>query len=108
VTYSSPLFRPDSHLPVSPSAPTLIPLDPPPIVLGHQDTLVRMTTTVLRYWDTMGLEPFSGQKDVVSFVLFEQQGSDSFVDRAKQFLQSFGEAFQVCVVCTWCGIFKPS
>jgi hypothetical protein len=80
---------------VSPSAPILVPIDPPPIVLGHHDSLVRMTNTVLRYWDTMGLEPFSGPKDVVSFVLFEQQGSDPFVERAKLFLQSFGEAYQV-------------
>jgi hypothetical protein len=55
---------------------------------------MRMVPTVLYFWDTMGLEPFGGEKDVVSFVLFEQ-GSEAFVDHAKNFLRRFGEAYEV-------------
>ncbi|KAG9074724.1 hypothetical protein FS749_013680, partial [Ceratobasidium sp. UAMH 11750] len=46
----------------------------PKLAVGHSGQVTQMSLSVLRFWDTVGLEPVGGMKNVLAFAVFEGGG----------------------------------
>ncbi|KAI5119634.1 hypothetical protein M0805_007897 [Coniferiporia weirii] len=53
---------------------TLVPLEQPMLAIGKADNVVQLAPSSLRFWIKLGLSPKSGPKDVVAFVLYQDEG----------------------------------
>ncbi|KAF8628169.1 hypothetical protein AX17_006039 [Amanita inopinata Kibby_2008] len=63
--------------PASPSSETGCipkPLDSPMVTVGKGDAIVNVFPTALRFWGKLGLGPRGGKKNLMAFVLYDNQG----------------------------------
>ncbi|KAJ7574277.1 mediator complex subunit 13 C-terminal-domain-containing protein [Mycena floridula] len=51
-------------------------LEAPMISIGKGDAVIQVLPTALRFWEKLGLRPKGGDKDVVAFVLFEDNADN--------------------------------
>ncbi|KAG8720920.1 hypothetical protein FRC09_008779, partial [Ceratobasidium sp. 395] len=66
----------------------------PKLAVGHSGQVTQMSSAVLRFWETVGLEPVGGTKDVLAFAVFEG-GGDSEDERAvKRWLEKVGKVYE--------------
>ncbi|KAF9196600.1 mediator of RNA polymerase II transcription subunit 13 [Haplosporangium sp. Z 11] len=55
-----------------PAEPALVQLQPPDIVVGHNDEWLEAAPTILRFWEKLSLEPYSSKKSIVYFVIYPE------------------------------------
>ncbi|KAF9351990.1 mediator of RNA polymerase II transcription subunit 13 [Mortierella sp. AD094] len=53
-----------------PAEPALLQLQPPDIVVGHNEEWLEASPTILRFWEKLSLEPYSSKKNISYFVVF--------------------------------------
>ncbi|KAG0011890.1 mediator of RNA polymerase II transcription subunit 13 [Entomortierella chlamydospora] len=58
-----------------PAEPALLQLQPPDIVVGHNEEWLEASPTILRFWEKLSLEPYSSKKNISYFVVFPE-GAD--------------------------------
>ncbi|KAI0051453.1 hypothetical protein FA95DRAFT_278801 [Auriscalpium vulgare] len=73
-------------------APSLEQLESPMLTVGKTDAIIQVLPTALRFWEKLGLTPRAGKKDVVAFVLFEEQ-DDERQNEAEKWLQYISHAY---------------
>lgn len=81
-----------------PHLPRLDKLRQPKLSLGHSGQVVQMSAPSLRFWDTIGLEPVGGPKNVLGYAVYEAEGDRDTTDQANvidRWLESLGQVYQV-------------
>ncbi|KAF9980202.1 mediator of RNA polymerase II transcription subunit 13 [Mortierella antarctica] len=58
-----------------PAEPALVQLQPPDIVVGHNEEWLEAAPTILRFWEKLSLEPYSSKKTIAYFVVYPE-GAD--------------------------------
>ncbi|KAF9997259.1 mediator of RNA polymerase II transcription subunit 13, partial [Modicella reniformis] len=58
-----------------PVEPALVQLQPPDIVVGHNEEWLEAAPTILRFWEKLSLEPYSNRKNISYFVVYPE-GAD--------------------------------
>ena len=67
-----PLKRSDTMKPETPSQP-ISPIHPPQVRTKRGDKQMEINWVALRFWEDLGLCPFAGEKNVVTFCIFPDQ-----------------------------------
>jgi hypothetical protein len=52
--------------------PALMQLQPPDIVVGHNDEWLEASPTILRFWEKLSLGPYSSRKNISYFVVYPE------------------------------------
>ncbi|KAF9904199.1 mediator of RNA polymerase II transcription subunit 13 [Linnemannia zychae] len=52
--------------------PALMQLQPPDIVVGHNDDWLEASPTILRFWEKLSLGPYSNRKNIAYFVVYPE------------------------------------
>ncbi|ORZ24883.1 mediator complex subunit 13 C-terminal-domain-containing protein [Lobosporangium transversale] len=55
-----------------PAEPSLVQLQPPDIVVGHNEEWLEAAPTILRFWEKLSLEPYSAKKNISYFVVYPE------------------------------------
>ncbi|KAG0083726.1 mediator of RNA polymerase II transcription subunit 13 [Podila epicladia] len=58
-----------------PAEPSLMQMQPPDIVVGHNEEWLEASPTILRFWEKLSLEPYSCKKNIQYFVVYPE-GAD--------------------------------
>ncbi|KAG0025319.1 mediator of RNA polymerase II transcription subunit 13 [Podila clonocystis] len=58
-----------------PAEPSLMQMQPPDIVVGHNEEWLEASPTILRFWEKLSLEPYSCKKNIQYFVVYPE-GTD--------------------------------
>ncbi|THH08030.1 hypothetical protein EW145_g2984 [Phellinidium pouzarii] len=66
------LQSPSSDGEIESESPTLLSLEQPMIAVGKADGIIHLSPPALRFWVKMGLSPKNGPKNVVAFVLYQE------------------------------------
>lgn len=71
----------------------LLPMEAPMLSIGKGEAIVQVLPPALRFWEKLGLTPKGGQKDVLTYILFEDDGHKaSFMEN---WLSAVKNAYQV-------------
>lgn len=73
-----------------------MPLSQPEISVGKASSVVNAAPPALRFWSKLGLSPRSGEKDVLTFVLYEEGSNLSHC--AEAWLRRVSAAYKVSVL----------
>ena len=77
----------------SKSKNVLQPMEAPMLSIGKGEAIIQVLPPALRFWEKLGLTPKGGQKDVVTYILFEDDGHKaSFMEN---WLSAIKNAYQV-------------
>lgn len=83
-----------------PHLPRTEKLRQPKLSVGHSGQVVQMSVPALKFWDTIGLEPIGGPKNVLGFAVYEA-GDEKDKDTSEEtkvvtrWLENLGEVYQV-------------
>ncbi|KAG8741152.1 hypothetical protein FRC10_003250 [Ceratobasidium sp. 414] len=66
----------------------------PKLAVGHSGQVTQMSPSVLRFWDTIGLEPVGGVKNVVAFAVFEGGGDAEEERMVERWLEKAARVYE--------------
>lgn len=64
------------------------------LCIGRSDTEITSKQSILPFWDTLGLQPYSKAKDVTAFCLYPD--SDNIADGCLYFLKRLADTYATC------------
>ncbi len=70
------------------------PLPVPSITLGHERDFLSISPLALHFWESLGLEPFSGPRDVVYVVVAPD--NEFLVGKVKRFFKNLSNTYELC------------
>ncbi|KAG9090512.1 hypothetical protein FRC06_001023, partial [Ceratobasidium sp. 370] len=66
----------------------------PKLAVGHSGQVTQMSSSALRFWNTVGLEPVGGVKDVVAFAVFEGSGDVEEERMVERWLEKVAKVYE--------------
>ncbi|EGO27140.1 hypothetical protein SERLADRAFT_434909 [Serpula lacrymans var. lacrymans S7.9] len=51
-------------------------LEPPMFSICKSDSVIQVLPSAIRFWEKLGLGPLGGKKDIIAFVLFDEEGPE--------------------------------
>ncbi|KAG0274198.1 mediator of RNA polymerase II transcription subunit 13 [Linnemannia exigua] len=76
--------------------PALMQLQPPDIVVGHNEDWLEASPTILRFWEKLSLGPYSNRKHIAYFVVYPE--SADMEDNVSRFWRELSVVFETSLL----------
>lgn len=79
---------------ISPSSTTMFKIPPSHVHVHRAETALEILPVALNFWETFGLGPCSGPKNVISFTIYP--AGEAIMDAVDEFMERMGAAYDSC------------
>ncbi len=69
----------------------------PSITVGHEKSLMSISPLALRFWDVLGIEPFSQPRDIAYIVVAPD--NPLLLEHTKKFFRNLSVSYEVRTYC---------